>query len=222
MFKRQYWLLGLIVLAASCSQGPDPKQRSLEFLAQWFNQAASGAREDSLCHGLGLLKHPQFSCVEMLEFAARGDQGSRVVTGFSTDDCMQDVCGQFYQVSFSGADTAGNELNENIILKEDEGTLRVYLYRSNLMFSNMPTEESEEEDKDPEQIAYDALTAQFPELYEYTPCYGVRPSSSNLRGELFAIEDADVKAINALAQDCGEKFCFALVGQKIATLCPNK
>ena len=211
-----------MVLAASCSQGPDPQTRSLTFLAQWFDQASAGERDENLCHGLGLLKHPQFSCIEMLDYAARGDAASRTLTAFTKEDCVQDVCGTFYELSFAGTDIAGNELDENTILKEDDGQLRLYLYRSNLMFSNIAEAQSEEEEKDPEQIAYDALTAQFPSLYEYPPCYGVRPSSSNLAGELFEISAANVAALNEMAQKCPEKFCFALVGQKIAPLCPAR
>ena len=70
------------------------------------------------------------------------------------------------------------------------------------------------------QIAYDEITARYPALYSYPPCYGTRPSSTTLVGELMQKDNIDVAQVEALAVDCGNQFCFALVGNKIATLCP--
>lgn len=213
-------LLGGLALSA-CEPPPDPRAQSLDYLSQWFQVAEAGDREDTLCHGLGLLKNKRFTCAEMLDYAAQVDPAQREVASFRAIDCWQNVCGTFYEVAFTGFDLAGNEMDETVLLKQDEGQLRVYWYRNDAMFNQLAAEAPEEEEKAPEQVAYDALTALHPSLYEYPPCYGKRPSSSNLVGEMFAIEQADVAAIEALAATCPEQFCFALVGQKIAPLCPK-
>ena len=69
-------------------------------------------------------------------------------------------------------------------------------------------------------IVCDLLVARHPALYSYPPCYGVRASSSNLRGKPTAIEEINPAEVETMATECGETFCFALVGSKIATLCP--
>ena len=206
---------------ASCAPPEDPQADSLSYLASWFTEAANGTREDSLCHGLGLLKHSDFTCSQMLDYAASVDPESRQVTHFSAKDCFAKVCGAFYEIGFSGFDLSGNEVEETAVLKQDEGKLRVYWYRNNMMYSGQQTGEEQKEEKAPEQIAYDALTAQHPSLYAYPPCYGIRTSSNNLAGELFKLEVADVSQIEGWAKACPEVFCFALVGQKIAPLCPQ-
>ena len=76
------------------------------------------------------------------------------------------------------------------------------------------------DEKDPEQQAYDEITARYPALYQYPPCYDIRVSSSNLRGELMRKNEINVATIDALAAQCGESFCFGLVGNKIAAVCP--
>ena len=100
--------------------------------------------------------------------------------------------------------------------------MRLYWYRSDSLLALLkPAENAAADDaKDPIQTAYDELTARYPALYSFPPCYGVRPSSSNLVGELRRPDALDVQEIEQLAAACGATFCFALVGNKIATLCP--
>lgn len=207
-----------------CSEpGPSPEEASLTHLQQWFSNAAEGARGDHLCHGLGMLKHAEFSCSELLDYAAKVDRTTRTIVEIVPQDCFGGVCGTFYEVRFTATDPAGNEVEETALLKVDEGRYQTYWYRSTLMLAELgPAEESELDQKDPEQIAYDALTAAYPALYQYPPCFGVRPSSSNLRGELESTDALDVQAIENRATECGETFCFAFVGQKVATLCPPR
>ena len=119
-------------------------------------------------------------------------------------------------------DDAGNELDETHILKRDDGRLRVYWYRNDKLINELRTEFTDEpETKDPVQQAYDKLKARYPELYQYPPCYGVRASSSTLVGELMPETSVDVERVHQLASECGETFCFGLVGSKIAPLCPK-
>ena len=168
-----------------------------------------------------MLKHSEFSCAELMDYAARGDVASRMVRSARTQDCDEGVCGDFVQMMVEGVDDAGQPMEENILMKIDDGIARVYWYRSSLMLDQLTTDEALEEQKDPEQIAYDRLTALHSSLYAYPPCYGVRPSSSNLTSDLVAMDAIDPDQMDQLASACGESFCFAFVGQKVAPLCPN-
>ncbi len=214
-----------LFLAAACTdQAALDRDAALAFLGDWFDQANAGAREESLCHAFGVLKHPEFTCADMLEHAARVDPATRTIASISPMACFGDVCGDFLQVEFDSRDPAGNEVSENAVLKRDEGRFRLYWYRSDTLLAELRASQPDPEEaeaKDPEQVAYDQLVARYPALYSYPPCYGVRASSSNLRGKPTAIEAIDPAAVEARAAACGETFCFALVGSKIATLCPT-
>lgn len=215
--------VALCFMAAACEdRQAQLQQQSLSFVGEWFAQAAAGATDDSLCHGLGLLKHAEITCAEMLEHAGRVEASSRRVTSLTTRDCFADVCGEFVEITFVSVDQAGNALDETALLKRDNGIYRMYWYRSDSLLTLLRPvgEEDSMQDKTPIQAAYDEITNRYPGLYSYPPCYGVRPSSSTLVGELLIKDNIDVTAVEQLASDCGETFCFALVGNKIATLCP--
>ena len=198
-------------------------EQSLAFLTDWFSQASAGERGDDLCHGLGTLKHPQVSCADMLDHAARIEPFSRTPAPVNVRDCFGDVCGEFFEVNFNSLDLTGNEVRESAVLKRDDGVLRLYWYRSDSVLEQLraanPTPTKQE--KDPQQVAYDEVVARYPALYQYPPCYGVRVSSSNLVGALMPKDAMDEDAISEYAASCGENFCFALVGYKIAPVCPN-
>jgi len=216
-------LVALCFLAGAC-QDPQAQLReeSLEFVSGWFAEAASGARADTLCHGLGTLKHPEITCAEMLDHAARIDPASRRIAELKPRDCFGDVCGVFVEIEFNSIDSDGNEVLETALLKRDEGQLRMYWYRTDSLLTLLrPAEAADEsEEKEPLQAAYDEITARYPALYSYPPCYGIRPSSSNMVGALQPLDAIDVTEVEQLAAACGDRFCFALVGNKIATLCP--
>ncbi len=212
----------VLFLTACTDKAAELQDASLAHAQQWFALADTGADGDENCHGLGLLKHPAVSCAQMLSFASKVDSASRQITGITPRDCFESVCGEFIEINFSARDQAGNEVTEMLLLKRDDGRMKTYLYRSNLLLSELGTENpaNREEEKSPQQIAYDEVVARYPSLYTYPPCYGIRPSSSNLVGELMARDKIDVTAVETLAAQCGENFCLALVGNKIATLCP--
>lgn len=215
--------MALCFLAAACEdQQVKLEQQSLSFVGEWFAQASAGVRDDSLCHGLGTLKHPEISCAEMLEHASRVAADSREVTSLKPMDCFAGVCGEFVEITFSSRDQAGNPLDETALLKRDNGTLRMYWYRSDTLLGLLRSNDEEAiEAKESIQLAYDEMTTRYPSLYSYPPCYRVRPSSSTLVGELMEKDNMDVASVEQLADSCGEAFCFALVGNKIATLCPK-
>lgn len=211
-------LLGIGLLA--CSPAENDHQSALAFTQGWFDQARAGVRDEALCHGLGLLKHPPFSCADLLDHAAQVKQ--RNLTAVTPMDCMESVCGEFYELRFDGSDTAGNEASEIVVLKKDNGQLRMYWYRSTSLLKLLASPEDDPLEKSPEQRAYVNLTNRYPELYAWPPCYGVRVSSSNLMAPLTPVDGIDVSKTSTLAAQCGPTFCFAFVGNKVASLCPIK
>jgi hypothetical protein len=200
---------------------PDLRQLAPEFVTAWFDAAAAGAAGDEHCHGLGLLKHPEFTCDDMLDHARRIDPESRVIEKIATRDCVAGVCGEFVEVSLTSRDKAGNNVRETALVKQDEGKLRLYWYRSDTMEQayREAHPQPDADDEDPLQAAYDELTARYPSLYEFPRCFDVRVSSSNLAGKLMAMDAVDVAMIETLAGNCGGTFCFGLVGSKIAPVC---
>lgn len=214
----------LCVLATACvDKQAQTREQSLAFITGWFADASAGKRDDTLCHGLGVMKHPEVSCADMLEHAARVEPASRVVETVRSLDCFSDICGEFVELRFNSHDLAGNETRESAVLKRDDGVMRLYWYRSDSLLETLrgAVDTDTEEDKDPLQLAYDELVARYPKLYAYPRCYDVRVSSSNLAGTLMALDAMDEAAITGYATSCGETFCFALVGNKIAPLCPK-
>ncbi len=211
----------LIAAATGCAESASTTTQALRSANDWFARAASGARTEEECHGLGLLKHPQFTCAEYLDHASRVDAATREVQAIVERDAFGGVQGTFYDITFNARDTAGNEIVETIVLKRDDGRSRVYWYRTDSLLALLKSEARDPtDDVDPQQAAYDEIVARYPSLYQYPPCYQVRPSSANLVGELTAKDAIDVQHVEILAQTCGATFCFALVGEKIATLCP--
>ena len=215
--------IALLVGCVACADQPDNAQQALQGSLQWFEQAEAGQRDEKLCHGLGLLKHAQHSCSEYLAEAAKIDHATRTVDAIEPLDCFKDVCGVFFQLEFSGFDKAGNESRELLLIKRDNNISRVYWYRSKSMLDEVIAANAiiENNAKDPLQAAYDEITNRYPTLYSYPPCHKVRASSSNLVAKPMSRHQLDPQQIDALAAACGANFCFSLVGQKIAALCPN-
>jgi hypothetical protein len=212
----------LLSFFSGCTERQAELQSTITtFLDDWYTQAQAGNRDDNLCHGMGLLKHPELSCKQMLASAATIDTSSQHIEAIKPIECFSGVCGDMFEITITAKDRAGNEINESHILKRDAGKLRVYWYRNDALMAQLRMQNPViEEQKDPEQVAYDELIARYPALYEYPPCYGIRASSSNLAGPLMPIDDIDVANIQSLASGC-DNFCFALVGNKIAPLCPQ-
>ena len=206
--------------AASCGPpGPTYEEAGAVFLSEWFQQGV--LEDENRCHGMGVLKHQEFSCLDMQSYASKIEPGTRSIASVREHECFGSVCGQFLEIEMDSADFAGNPVRENAVLKKDDGVIRLYWYRSDLMLAAYKAANPDPEDeKDPIQVAYDEITGRYPELYQYPPCLDERVSSSVLVGEIAEKDQLDVSEIERLAVECGESFCFALVGQKIATLCP--
>lgn len=216
---------GLFLLALGGCSDPKPslEDAALTYLNQWFVKSSEPVEDDSRCHGLGLLKHPEFSCLDMQTYAANINNDTRHVVATRPRECMMNLCGDFFEIELESLDHAGNPVKETAVLKRDEGQIRLYWYRSEQMLEayRAANPRPDKETKDPEQVAYDEITARYPLLYQYPPCYGVRATTSTLAGKLLKRDEIDVDAVTAMADQCGASFCFGLVGQKIAPLCPD-
>ena len=210
-----------MLLLASCSSSEQASQQAAQAFETWTQSARAGARDEALCHGLGLIKHPAFTCADMLTYAAQVNPSSRQYSAWRARECVETVCGEFWATTTTAADRAGNPVDETVIVKQDDGRYRIYLYQSSSMVEAFraahPTEA--EDGKDPLQAGYDALTNRFPSLYSYPPCHGITISSSKLQGALIAQDAIDPDAIDRLATNCPDRFCLGLVGRKIAPVC---
>ncbi|MEM7079170.1 MAG: hypothetical protein AAF513_11130 [Pseudomonadota bacterium] len=208
-----------LLLQACGESGPVLEDAAQAHLQSWFAQAREGRRDETLCHGLGLLKHDQFTCAEYLEHAA--PITARVATAVRTRDCFVDVCGDFVEVEYSGRGADGDDFAETAVVKRDDGKLRLYWYRSTSLLALMRSADDEADTgKDPQQVAYDALVARYSALYNYPPCYQIRPTSNNILGDLIDPDRLDLEVVAARHKRCPDSFCIAFIGRKVATLCP--
>lgn len=218
----QALLCTALLLVLGCADSKAEQSARIKiFLDQWYSQAHQGSRQDTLCHGLGMLKHPQFTCAELLEAAATVAPNDFNIDSIIPMDCFADVCGNFIEVNLSGKTNSGAHMTAIHVLKQDNQQLKVYWYRNTALMAQLQGTQPRPAEKDPTQIAYDQLVARYPTLYRYPPCYGVRPSSSNLAGPLMNIENIDADQVIELAETTCANFCFSVVGQKIAPLCPT-
>ncbi|MEM9621377.1 MAG: hypothetical protein AAF993_06990 [Pseudomonadota bacterium] len=218
---RRLLTLGLVTLLAACSTEPPPATLAEQFTLSWFTQAHQDVRGEHLCHALGLLKHPQFTCDELLDHAADIIPDSRELVSITPRECIGDVCGDFFELTFRSHTKNGADSEEIALVKRDDGVFRLYWYRSTSLLALLqPANAQTPGEKSPEQAAYSALTERYPGLYQFPPCYDIRVSSSNLMGELAAAEQLDPVQVEQAAATCGPSFCLAFVGRKVASVCP--
>ena len=84
------FLLALMGCCAACTDpGPSDEKLAAVGFKNWLADAEAGIREG--CHGLGMLKHSEFTCAELMRYAARGDPASRVIRVAQPKDCFADV-----------------------------------------------------------------------------------------------------------------------------------
>ena len=170
-----------------------------------------------------MLKDKQFECDDYLAAAQGIDPASRAIQEIRELECFEKVCGEFFEVRVTGTDNYGEHSEETVLLKRDDGVLKVYWYRSKLMLANIRRENEriEEASRSPMQAAYGRLTEKYPALYQYPPCPDdLRASSSTLKGTPQREDELQSAAFEEWAQQCPDTFCLAMVGTKIAGLCP--
>ena len=215
----------MLLLAGGCGEDEEAVATAgLTKLTEWFEVASAGGRGDEHCHAFGLLKHQDATCADMLEHASRVVPEERRVTATRFRDCVQTVCGDFFEVELSGIDTGGRDITEIAVLKRDEGQFRLYWYRTTSLIDELARSaeaNAAAEDEDAEiDAAYARITNAHSEFYQFPPCRGVRVSSSNKVGDLVATDALTVADFEARAARCPNEFCITFVGRKVAGVCP--
>ena len=228
--------LGFIVVACLLEGGcGNTQQQTLldaeNFLVQWL--ANSNASQPATCHAFGLLMFPAASCADMQEHAAQVVPESRKRERIKALECFGDggqrACGEFVEIWYASRDRRGRPIKEGAVVKRDDGKFRLYWYRSDLLFTTLTQRaEAAEQSMTAAEQAQDRLSAVYnemvnnhSELYAYPPCLDdVRVSSTTMLGSAFNHSAADPGEINRRASSCASQMCFALIGQKVATLCP--
>lgn len=202
-----------------------------DFLIQWL--ASSNASQPATCHAFGLLMFPAVSCEDMQYHAAQVVPESRKRERIKALECFgeggQRACGEFVEIWYASQDRRGRPIKEGAVVKRDDGKFRLYWYRSDLLFTTLTerAEAAEQSMTEAEQAqnrlsaVYNEMVNNHSELYAYPPCLDdVRVSSTTMVGSAFNHSAADPGEINRRAGSCASQMCFALIGQKIATLCP--
>ena len=219
-------------MAGGCG---DTQQQTLahaeSFLSQWF--ANNNASQPATCHAFGLLMFPAASCDDMQQHAAQVVPESRKRERIRALECFGDgaqrACGEFVEIWYTSQDRSGRQIKEGAVVKRDDGKFRLYWYRSDLLFTTLSQRaEAAEQSMTTVEQAQDRLSAVYNEmvnnhsgLYVYPPCLDdVRVSSTTMLGSAFNHRAADPGEINRRASGCASQMCFALIGKKVATLCP--
>ena len=225
-------MLAACLLAGGCGDAEKQTLADAErFLQQWLN--TSYEEQTASCHAFGLLMFTAASCADMQQHASLVAPQSRLRERIQTLECFgegaQRVCGEFVEIWYQSQDRLGREIKEGAVVKRDDGIFRLYWYRSDLLFTTLANRaEAAEQLNDRAdheharvQAAYNELINSHAELYAYPPCLDdVKASSSTMIGSSFRLAAADPAEIDRRASACSTQLCFALIGQKVATLCP--
>ncbi len=218
-----FWL---IVNSACQDREVTNRQAAIAAFYEWSAESAPSDSES--CHAYGLIKHPETSCLEMLEHAKKILPGERQISSSRTLECFDSVCGDFIELEIEGKDLEDRDVKEIAVLKKDNNTFRVYWYRTNTLvraIENRSNSQSEQTDakylKKQEELnsAYAYLTNKIPEIYQFPSCLDVRITSSNLVGELVPAEKVTLSDFSSRATKCDGALCIGLVGKKIAAVC---
>jgi hypothetical protein len=116
-----------------------------------------------------------------------------------------------------------------MVLKRDDGTFRMYWYRSDTLFTEL-TRRSEIQDADSTQAqlalqqqrlkaVYTQLVERDPAIYRFPPCIDAQVRSSVMLGGLLAPSEVSGQELEERAKTCSLQLCLALVGRKMAPLC---
>lgn len=230
--------LFFIGLMAGCTADPEAIQaQALQAASQWFTQASAWQVEDSVeppaCHAFGLVKFPDADCTDMATHAGRLDNASRTIASVKLRDCFgqgsAEVCGEFAEIWFDSKTEDGVGIREGMVLKRDNEQFRMYWYRSDTLFTEL-TRQAERAEASTEvgrlaasqerlEAAYTQIVERDPGVYTYPPCIDARVSSAVMVGELMAMSNVTVQALDQRAEQCSKDLCLALVGKRIAALC---
>jgi hypothetical protein len=169
----------------------------------------------------------------MTEHAASLLPNTREIESVKLRECYgqgaKEVCGEFAEIWFRAQDAQGTEIQEGMVLKRDDGTFRMYWYRSDTLFTEL-TRRSEIQDADSTQAqlalqqqrlkaVYTQLVERDPAIYRFPPCIDAQVRSSVMLGGLLAPSEVSGKELEERAKTCSLQLCLALVGRKVAPLC---
>ena len=77
----------------------------------------------------------------MTEHAASLLPNTREIESVKLRECYgqgaKEVCGEFAEIWFRAQDAQGTEIQEGMVLKRDDGTFRMYWYRSDTLFTEL-------------------------------------------------------------------------------------
>ena len=229
--------LCVVWLVSGCGPTPqDLQNQALQTAAHWFEQAAASQSTDTpppTCHAFGLIKYTDASCQDMIDHAASLLPDTREIDSVKLLECYgqgaKEVCGEFAEIWFQAQDAQGTRIKEGMVLKRDDGTFRMYWYRSDTLFTEL-TRRSEIQDADSTQAqlalqqqrlkaVYTQLVERDPAIYRFPPCIDAQVRSSVMLGGLLAPSEVSGKELEERAKTCSLQLCLALVGRKVAPLC---
>ena len=203
-------------------------------LEDWFGAAESGETNNQSCHAFGLIDFPEATCAEMLSHAGMIQRKDRVLTAQRSLECFTNgskrVCGSFFEFVFRSKSDSAKLVNEQALIKRDDDLYRLYLYRSDLLFTTLSKRESEDEvslpranrfeiDDDKKRL-YIALTNRLPPLYQFPFCIGLEQvSSEKLIEPLIPNELVTIEEVQQKSTLCPEDFCLTFVGESLALIC---
>jgi len=216
------------VIASGCQDREEvDRQAAISVFHEWSVESESSDSES--CHAYGLIKHPETSCLEMLDHAKNILPSQRLVSSSRVLECFDSVCGDFVELEVEGEDLKGHQVKEIVVLKKDKNVFKVYWYRTNSLMTAIEnrSKAQSEQSADAKDLkkqnelnsAYAYLTNKIPEIYQFPSCLDVRITSSNLMGELVPLEKVTLSDFGSRAAKCNGNLCIGLVGKKIAAVC---
>ena len=208
-------------------RGEVDRQAAISVFYEW--SSGSEPSDPESCHAYGLIKHPETSCLEMLDHAKKISPNLRRVSASRALECFDSICGDFLELEVEAEDLEGRQVKEIVVLKKDKNVFKVYWYRTNSLLTaieNRSKAQSEQEadtkylkKQDELNSAYAYLTNKIPEIYQFPSCLDVRITSSNLIGELVPLEKVTLSDFGSRAAKCNGDLCIGLIGKKIAAVC---
>lgn len=230
--KSTHFILILILSLAGlgCQDQRETRGNSaLDAFNAWASNSSQSDLARESCHAYGLIKHPETTCIEMLSHAQKIRKEERHVRAIKDLECFDSVCGDFIEIEIDAGDENGREIKEIAVLKQDQGSFRLYWYRTNSLVSAIKNRAKVKEaetglsDQDRKQAqldsAYAFLTNRMPEFFQFPQCLDGRVSSSNLIGDLIPLERVTIEGFLKKSEACPKRICVDLVGKKIAAVC---
>ena len=169
----------------------------------------------------------------MIDHAASLLPDTREIDSVKLLECYgqgaKEVCGEFAEIWFQAQDAQGTRIKEGMVLKRDDGTFRMYWYRSDTLFTELiHRSEAQDASSTQAQLAlqqqrlqavYTQLVERDPAVYQFPPCIDTQVRSPIMVGDPLKASQVSGALLETRAKSCQFSLCLALVGRKIAPLC---